>query len=85
MLIQPEPGLIIWTVVTFLLLVFLLGKFAWKPIMAVLKERESTIRQALDEAKQARKDSESRRVDGARRHLSVIADALGLDIDVEAM
>ncbi len=59
MLIQPEPGLIIWTVVTFLLLVFLLGKFAWKPIMAVLKERESTIRQALDEAQRARKDSES--------------------------
>ena len=50
MLIQPEPGLAIWTVVTFLLLVFVLGKFAWKPIMAMLQERESTIRQALDEA-----------------------------------
>jgi hypothetical protein len=33
----------------------------------------------------ARKDSEARRVDGARRLLSLIADALGLDIDVEAM
>lgn len=59
MLIQPEPGLMIWTVVTFLLLVLLLGKFAWKPILAVLKERETTIRQALDEARQARKESES--------------------------
>ncbi|TDI30258.1 MAG: ATP synthase F0 subunit B [Acidobacteria bacterium] len=59
MLIQPEPGLMIWTVVTFLLLVLLLGKFAWKPILAVLKERETTIRQALDEARQARKESAS--------------------------
>ena len=58
MLIQPEPGLMIWTVITFLLLVFILGKFAWKPILAILKERESTIRQALEEAQRARKDSE---------------------------
>ena len=59
MLIQPEPGLAIWTVVTFLLLVFVLGKYAWKPLLAMLAEREQTIRTALDEARKAREDSES--------------------------
>ena len=59
MLIQPEPGLAIWTVVTFLLLVFVLGKYAWKPLLAMLAEREQTIRTALDEARKAREDSKS--------------------------
>ena len=59
MLIQPEPGLAIWTIVTFLLLVFVLGKYAWKPMLAMLAEREQTIRTALDEARKAREDSES--------------------------
>ncbi|MFQ5720064.1 MAG: F0F1 ATP synthase subunit B [Acidobacteriota bacterium] len=59
MLIQPEPGLAIWTILTFLLLVFVLGKFAWKPILAILHEREQSIRQALDESRRARDEAES--------------------------
>ncbi|MFQ5670704.1 MAG: F0F1 ATP synthase subunit B [Acidobacteriota bacterium] len=58
MLIQPEPGLAIWTVVTFLLLVFVLGKFVWKPMLGVLSQREQTIREALEEAQRAKQDSE---------------------------
>jgi F-type H+-transporting ATPase subunit b len=78
MLIQPEPGLAIWTVVTFLLLVFVLGKFAWKPIMAMLQERESTIRQALDEARQARQDSESL----LEQNRAILADARNQASDI---
>jgi F-type H+-transporting ATPase subunit b len=59
MLIQPEPGLAIWTIVTFLLLVFVLGRYAWKPMLAMLSQREQTIREALDEAHKAKEDSET--------------------------
>jgi len=59
MLIQPEPGLAIWTVVTFLALLFILWKFAWGPILTILKQREDGIRSALDEARVAREQSEA--------------------------
>ncbi len=42
-----------------MLLVFILGKFAWKPLLAMLAERERTIRTSLEEARKARDDSES--------------------------
>jgi F-type H+-transporting ATPase subunit b len=53
-----NPGLTIWTGITFLILLFVLGRFAWGPIVATLKERERTIREALDEAKRERAQAE---------------------------
>jgi F-type H+-transporting ATPase subunit b len=53
-LVQPNPGLIIWTVVTFLLLALILKKFAWKPILDRIETRDRTIREALEESKRAR-------------------------------
>ncbi|MCS6975252.1 MAG: F0F1 ATP synthase subunit B [Cyclobacteriaceae bacterium] len=53
-LLTPGTGLIIWQAFVFLLLVVLLAKFAWKPILQALKERETSIQQALDAAEQAR-------------------------------
>lgn len=53
-LLTPGTGLIIWQAIVFLLLVFLLSKFAWKPILNSLKERETSIQQALDAAEKAR-------------------------------
>lgn len=53
-LLTPGTGLIIWQAFVFLLLVFLLSKFAWKPILNSLKERETSIQQALDAAEKAR-------------------------------
>ena len=53
-LLTPGTGLIIWQTFVFLLLVFLLGKLAWKPILASLKEREKSIQEALDTAENAR-------------------------------
>jgi F-type H+-transporting ATPase subunit b len=55
-LLTPGIGLIFWTFVIFILLVFLLGKFAWKPILAMLKERETFIEDSLNKAEVARQE-----------------------------
>ena len=53
-----RPGLTIWTAITFLLLVVLLSKFAWGPIVRMLDERERTIREAIEQAKKERAEAE---------------------------
>ena len=53
-IVTPEFGLIFWQTVIFLLVLFLLGKFAWKPILSSLKEREDSIEAALRMADQAK-------------------------------
>ena len=53
-LLTPGTGLIIWQTFVFLLLVLLLARFAWKPILGSLKEREESIKKALETAEQAR-------------------------------
>lgn len=55
-LITPGFGLIFWTTITFLILVFILGKFAWKPILGAVKERETSIAEALQSAEKAREE-----------------------------
>lgn len=52
-LIEPAIGLIFWTTVTFILLLVLLGKFAWKPILKAIKDREKGIEDALASAENA--------------------------------
>jgi F-type H+-transporting ATPase subunit b len=53
-LMIPETGLVIWMMITFLILLFLLTKFAWKPIMKMIKEREKSIEDALASAENAK-------------------------------
>ncbi len=53
-----NPGLTLWTAITFLLLLVVLSKFAWGPIVKMLAERESTIRDAIDSAKKERAEAE---------------------------
>jgi F-type H+-transporting ATPase subunit b len=53
-LLTPAVGLIIWQVIIFVLLFLLLAKFAWKPIISSLKDRERSIQEALDTAEKAR-------------------------------
>jgi F-type H+-transporting ATPase subunit b len=53
-LVQPDPGLYIWSIIIFLALAFLLMKFAWKPLLAMLEKREDNIRHALLDAEKAR-------------------------------
>ncbi|MGB8932658.1 MAG: F0F1 ATP synthase subunit B [Anaeromyxobacteraceae bacterium] len=53
-----NPGLTLWTAITFLVLVVVLSKFAWGPIVKMLAERERTIREALEQAKKERLEAE---------------------------
>jgi F-type H+-transporting ATPase subunit b len=57
LLFDINPGLIIWTIVSFLILLGVLGKYAWKPILSMLGEREDQIRSALEQAERARTEA----------------------------
>src|SRR5262245_28191108 len=57
-LVQPDPGLYIWTILTFLVLLALLAKFAWRPLLDALESRQQAIRASLDDAKQAKVELE---------------------------
>jgi F-type H+-transporting ATPase subunit b len=57
-LVQPDPGLFIWTILTFLVLLTLLAKFAWRPLLQALESRQETIEKALDDAQQAKVELE---------------------------
>ncbi len=55
-LLTPSTGLFFWQLVIFLGLFFILAKFAWKPILSGLKEREESIQTALDSAERAKQE-----------------------------
>jgi F-type H+-transporting ATPase subunit b len=72
-LIDPSPGLMIWTLVCFLIAFLVLRKFAFGPVQSIIDERRKRIRQALDEADNAR--SEARRL--LEEHRSLMQQARG--------
>ncbi len=55
-LLIPSEGLIFWQLIGFLVLLFLLSKYAWKPILASLEERENSITEALEAAEVAKQE-----------------------------
>src|SRR5262245_52265233 len=55
-LVQPDPGLFIWTILTFLVLLALLAKFAWRPLLAALESRQDAIKKSLDDADKAKQE-----------------------------
>jgi F-type H+-transporting ATPase subunit b len=55
-LVNPGIGLIFWMTLAFVAILYLLGKFAWKPILKALKERETSIGVALQAADKAREE-----------------------------
>jgi len=65
-LVTPDPGLYIWTIVTFLLLLWAFNKLAWTPLKATLQAREESIQKALDDARQARQELERLNAESAR-------------------
>jgi F-type H+-transporting ATPase subunit b len=65
-LITPELGLVFWTLVTFLILLFILRKFAWKPILGAVSDREEGIKDALASAEKARQEMENLTADNER-------------------
>jgi len=57
-LVKFDPGLAIWTIFTFLVLVALLSKFAWKPLMLMLDTRQESIKKSLADAETAKRELE---------------------------
>src|ERR671934_61376 len=52
-------ALVVWTTVTFALLIVVLGKFAWRPILQMIETREKTIGDAIESAKRERAEAEN--------------------------
>lgn len=65
-LVKPDFGLIFWMTVSFLIVVFLMRKFAWGPILSSLKERETSIEDALNQAKKAKEDVANMKAENER-------------------
>ena len=65
-LVQPDPGLYIWTILTFLVLLAALYWLAWRPLLAALEERQTSIGQALDDARKAKQELERLHGESAR-------------------
>lgn len=57
-LFEPEPGLMIWTVISFALLFVVLAKVGYKPLLDIIKKREEGIRESIDEAERTRSEAE---------------------------
>lgn len=70
-LVTPDIGLLFWMLVSFGIVLFILKKFAWKPILKSLDERNTSIQDALDQAKKAREEMSSLKAD----HEKIIAEA----------
>ncbi len=58
-LLAADPGLIFWTIVTFLLLLGILWKFAWNPILGALDAREMAIQKTIDDAERLQAEAEA--------------------------
>lgn len=65
-LINPGLGLVFWMTLAFLIVLFILKKFAWKPIMAALKEREDSIEKSLQAAEKARDQMNDLKLDNEK-------------------
>ena len=70
-LVTPGIGLLFWMALSFTIVFIILKKFAWKPIMNALKDRENSIAEALNAADKARKDVEGLKADNEK----IIAEA----------
>ena len=65
-LLTPALGTVVWATVAFLVVMFVLRKFAWGPILSALKEREESIANALNEADRARSEMAALNADNER-------------------
>ena len=74
-LVQPDPGLFIWTIATFLLLLFLLSRFAWRPLLQALENRQQMIQKSLSDADQAKQELEQVQQESNRIVAKARADA----------
>ena len=66
-LLRFEPGLMIWTIIIFVVLLIVLRKFAWGPLLAALDEREQNIKEALEQAQKTQRETELVLAENQRR------------------
>ncbi|MDL1913330.1 MAG: F0F1 ATP synthase subunit B [Bergeyella sp.] len=78
MIIEPGIGLLFWKTFTFIILLFILTKYAWKPIINAVQAREVSIVDSLNQAKIAKKEMEEIRLDNERiiREAKIERDAI---------
>jgi F-type H+-transporting ATPase subunit b len=87
-LLDPEPGLMVWTVVTFAVLLAVLWKFAWRPLLNALEHREKTIQSAVESAQKLKDEAQKlmeeyqRQLNQAREEARAIVDEGRRDADV---
>ena len=74
-LAQADPGLYIWTIVTFLLLLVAFNKLAWKPLKATLQAREESIQKAIEDARQAKQELQRLQTESAQMLATARAEA----------
>ena len=77
-LVRVDPGLYIWTSLTFLVLVGLLAKFAWGPLLKALEERRATIEKSVEDAKKATAELQRVQEDSARLLSEARGEAAGI-------
>jgi F-type H+-transporting ATPase subunit b len=77
-LVRVDPGLYIWAIVVFLVLVALLTKFAWRPLLDALDRRQESIKKSLDDARQARQELERLRTESTRILVEARTEADGI-------
>jgi F-type H+-transporting ATPase subunit b len=77
-LVQPDPGLYIWTIVTFLVLLALLARFAWRPLLDALEQRQDVIRRSLDDARHAKEEVHRLQAESARILSEARSEAAGI-------
>jgi F-type H+-transporting ATPase subunit b len=74
-LVQPDPGLFIWTILTFLVLVALLARFAWRPLMEALERRQAAIAKSLEDTQRAQQELQRLHHESAQMMASARAEA----------
>ena len=77
-LVALDPGLFVWTILTFLLLLTVLAKFAWKPLLKMLKDREELIRSSLEDAEKAQTELAKLNAEGEKIINKARAEAQGI-------
>jgi F-type H+-transporting ATPase subunit b len=77
-LLRPDPGLFVWTILTFMVLLFALKKLAWGPLLSALDSRQEAIRKSLDDAQLAKQELERLQQESAQiiRQARVEADSI---------
>ncbi len=65
-LVTPDVGLIFWMLLSFTIVLVILRRYAWKPIMEALRSRENSINEALNAAEKAKEEVEQLKIDNAR-------------------